>query len=239
MGSGVELYLPDSGGRPATLVPGFVRDVEKHARRMVSRCYQCKKCTSGCPVGSRLDFQCHEIIRLVQLGAKEEALRSEAIWLCASCKTCRERCPNDVDPAQVMDTLKVLAVASGTPIGRKKVKAFHKAFLATVATFGRAHEFGSIALYLAGNPADAAANLGVGWKMFSRGKLKLLPDGIKAKKEVKAIFRRARERAALLAAEEKAGRAAAAGLAPEAGGAAAPDAAQPKARPKAKGGAGR
>ncbi len=250
MSSGVELYLPGAGGHPAVLSPGFVRDVERHAGRMVSRCYQCKKCTSGCPVGSHLDFQCHEIIRLVQFGAKETALRSEAIWLCASCKTCRERCPNDVDPAQVMDTLKVLAVASGTPIGRKRVKAFQKAFLVTVATLGRAHEFGSIALYLAGNPSDAPANLGVGWKMFSRGKLKLLPDGIKGKSEIKAIFRRSRERAALLAAEEKAGRAA--GLAAEeragraaqrkaargavtGSGAAEPGAAQQK----AKGGAGR
>ncbi len=203
MASGVELLLPDSGGRPIELTPGFVRDVEKHAGRMVSRCYQCKKCTSGCPVSGRLDYQCHEIIRLVQLGAKEEALKSQTIWLCASCKTCRERCPNDVDPAQVMDTLKILAVATGRTVGRKRVKAFQKAFLTTVAGFGRAHEFGSIALYLAGQPSAAVENMGVGLAMFSKGKLKLLPDGIKGKGEVKAIFRRSKERAAKLAAEEK------------------------------------
>ncbi len=206
MDSGVELYLPDAGGRPAALTPGFVRDVEQHAGRLVSRCYQCKKCTSGCPVSYAMDYQCHEIIRLVQLGARDEALRSKAIWLCASCKTCRERCPNDVDPAQVMDALKIMAVAAGAPAGRKTVRAFQKAFLSTVSALGRAHEFGSIALYLAGKPSAATENMGIGLKMFAKGKLKLLPDGVKGKGrgEVKAIFRRAREKNEKLASEQKA-----------------------------------
>jgi len=215
MASAVELYLPGSGGRPAPLQPGFVREVERHAGRLVSRCYQCKKCTSGCPVGPRLDYQCHEVIRLVQLGAKEAVLGSRAIWLCASCKTCRERCPNDVDPAQVMDTLKILAVAAGAPLGRKRVKAFQKAFLSTVAAMGRSHEFGSIALYLAANPSAGIENLGLGLKMLARGKLKLLPDGIRGKRDVKAIFRRAAQRAARLAAEVKAGSGADAKAAPK------------------------
>jgi len=195
MASDVELYLANSGGRPASVTPGFVRDVEKHAGRMVSRCYQCRKCTSGCPVSYALDFQCHEVMRLVQLGAREAALRSRAIWLCASCKTCRERCPNDVDPAGVMDTLKVLAVASGAPIGRKQVKAFQKAFLATVAVLGRAHELSSLALYLAGHPSAIVANAGLGLRMFSHGKLKIMPEGVRAKGEIRAIFRRAKEKA--------------------------------------------
>lgn len=195
MGSDVELYLANSGGRPTSVTPGFVRDVEKHAGRMVSRCYQCRKCTSGCPVSYALDYQCHEVMRLVQLGAREAALRSRAIWLCASCKTCRERCPNDVDPAGVMDTLKVLAVASGTPIGRKQVKAFQKAFLATVAVLGRAHELSSLALYLAGHPSAIVANAGLGLRMFSHGKLKIMPEGVRAKGEIRAIFRRAKEKA--------------------------------------------
>jgi len=192
MGAGVELYLPGAGGRPATLTPGFVREVEREAGRMVSRCYQCRKCTSGCPVSHVMDYQCHEIIRLVQLGARDVALRSRAIWLCASCKTCRERCPNDVDPATVMDTLKVLAVAGGVPLGRRRVRSFHRAFLTTVALLGRAHELGSIALYAAGAPA-AAGDLGLGLRMLSRGKLKLLPEAVRGRREVAAIFRRARE----------------------------------------------
>lgn len=211
MVSGIELYLPDSGGKPTALTPGFVRSVERHAGRMVSRCYQCKKCTSGCPVSGSMDYQCHEVIRLVQLGAKDAVLRSEAIWICASCKTCRERCPNDVDPAGVMDTLKVLAVASGAPVGRKRVRSFQKAFLATVAALGRAHELGSIALYVTGTPSAAVKNAGLGLKMFSHGKLKIMPEGVKAKREIKAIFRRSKEKAAELSRAVRAGAAGAAG----------------------------
>jgi len=196
----VELYLPGSGGRPALLSPDFVREVEEEAGRMVSRCYQCKKCTSGCPSGQAMDYQCHEVIRLVQLGAKDEVLRSNAIWLCASCKTCRERCPNDVDPAAVMDCLKILAVASGVPLGRKRVRTFQRAFLSTVAAFGRAHELGSIALYKAAAPASAFDDVGLGLKMLQRGKLKIVPDRIKGRLQVAAIFRRAREKDAELKA---------------------------------------
>ncbi|MEW6032849.1 MAG: 4Fe-4S dicluster domain-containing protein [Bacillota bacterium] len=191
----VELYLPGSGGRPAVLSPGFLREVEARTGRMVSRCYQCKKCTSGCPAGFTLDYQCHEIIRLVQLGAREDALRSQAIWLCASCKTCRERCPNDVDPATVMDFLKVLAVAAGVPVGRRRVRTFQKAFLSTVAAFGRAHELGSIVLYKMATPAALTDDLGLGFKMLRRGKLKLTPDRVRGRREIAAIFRRAREKA--------------------------------------------
>jgi len=191
----VELHLPRSGGRPVLLTREFVREVEEETGRMVSRCYQCKKCTSGCPSGSAMDYQCHEVIRLVQLGARDEVLRSNAIWLCASCKTCRERCPNDVDPAAVMDCLKILAVAAGVPLGRGRVRAFQKAFLSTVAAFGRAHELGSIALYKAATPSSALDDIGLGLKMLRRGKLKLAPDRIKGRSEVAAIFRRARERA--------------------------------------------
>jgi len=204
VGSGVELYLSDSPGRPVALEPGFVRELEDLTGRLVSRCYQCKKCTSGCPVGYILDRQCHEVIRLVQLGAKDAVLRSEAIWLCASCKTCRERCPNDVDPAAVMDALKVLAVASGTPIARKRVNTFQKAFLKTVEMFGRSHELGSIVLYKAMTPAAATDDLGLGLKMLGRGKLKVMPETVKGRREVKAIFRRAAEKAAELSRQEKA-----------------------------------
>jgi heterodisulfide reductase subunit C len=201
----VELYLPGAGSRPAALSPGFIREVEKHTGRMVSRCYQCKKCTSGCPAGFTLDFQCHEVIRLVQLGARADVLKSKAIWLCASCKTCRERCPNDVDPAAVMDCLKVLAVASGVPLGRKRVKAFQKAFLQTVAMFGRAHELGSIVLYKMATPASAMDDMGLGVKMLGRGKLKIAPDRIKGRGQVAAIFRKARDKARKLATESKGG----------------------------------
>lgn len=215
MGAGLELHLPGPGGQPAAaptpLTPGFVREVEDLVGKMVSRCYQCKKCTSGCPVSYTLDHQCHEVIRLVQLGARDAVLRSEAIWLCASCKTCRERCPNDVDPAAVMDALKILAVAGGTPVARKRVRAFQKAFLNTIAAFGRAHEFGAIALYGMGNPAATMGDVPMGAKMFLRGKLKLMPDRIRGRREVAAIFKRAKEKEAELKAKGATGAGPAAG----------------------------
>jgi heterodisulfide reductase subunit C len=79
----------------------------------VRACYQCGKCTAGCPLASAMDLMPNQILRLLQLGEHEQALRSRTIWQCASCLTCAARCPKDVDPARVMDALRTLLTRRG------------------------------------------------------------------------------------------------------------------------------
>jgi len=75
----------------------------------VSKCYQCGKCSAGCPVGDHMDIPTNKIMRLVQMGLIDEAMQSSAIWLCASCITCTTRCPKGVDVAKVMEVLRQMA----------------------------------------------------------------------------------------------------------------------------------
>jgi len=59
----------------------------------ITRCYQCGKCTAGCPMAQSMDYSPRQIVRLLQLGLADDALRSRTIWMCASCETCATRCP--------------------------------------------------------------------------------------------------------------------------------------------------
>jgi heterodisulfide reductase subunit C len=80
----------------------------------VRACYQCGKCTAGCPLASAMDLMPNQILRLLQLGEHEQVLKSRTIWQCASCLTCAARCPKDVDPARVMDALRTILMRQGT-----------------------------------------------------------------------------------------------------------------------------
>ena len=79
----------------------------------LSSCYQCGKCTAGCPMASAMDYSPRQTVRLLQLGMADTALRSRTIWLCASCETCATRCPRDVDVAKMMDILRIEADRAG------------------------------------------------------------------------------------------------------------------------------
>src|SRR3990172_12582159 len=83
------------------------------ARVPVDACYQCKKCSSGCPLTFAMDLLPDRVIRLAILGQEEMLLQSRTIWVCSSCETCTTRCPNGIDIAGVMDWLKEEALRRG------------------------------------------------------------------------------------------------------------------------------
>jgi heterodisulfide reductase subunit C len=73
-------------------------------------CYQCGKCSAGCPSIDKMDMLPSQVIRLIQMGKIDEALRSNAVWLCASCHTCVVRCPKGVDLAKIMEALRQISL---------------------------------------------------------------------------------------------------------------------------------
>ena len=84
----------------------FLGKVEELSGESIYACYQCGKCSAGCPSISEMDISPNEIIRLVQLGEEKEVLNSKTIWICASCFTCVTRCPKGVDLAKIMESLR-------------------------------------------------------------------------------------------------------------------------------------
>lgn len=86
----------------------FVKKVEELSGQNLLACYQCGKCSAGCPEVSQMDILPNQIIRLAQLGQKEELLASKAIWLCASCMTCNTRCPKGINIAEVIEAVRLI-----------------------------------------------------------------------------------------------------------------------------------
>ncbi|MFL7807317.1 MAG: 4Fe-4S dicluster domain-containing protein, partial [Anaerolineae bacterium] len=74
----------------------FLHEVERRSGQNLARCYQCGKCSAGCPIAFEMDYPPHQVIRGVQMGMRDLVLASSTIWLCAACETCSTRCPQDV-----------------------------------------------------------------------------------------------------------------------------------------------
>jgi heterodisulfide reductase subunit C len=84
----------------------FVAKVQELSGQNLLACYQCGKCSAGCPAVSQMDILPNQIIRLAQLGLKDELLASRSIWICASCMTCNVRCPKGINIAEVIEALR-------------------------------------------------------------------------------------------------------------------------------------
>ena len=97
------------------LDPKFKYEVAKEpGGEGLGYCFQCGKCTATCPI-RRLEpsYKPRQIIRAALLGLREIVLSSDVIWLCASCFSCTERCPQGVKLADVMRAIRNIAVRAG------------------------------------------------------------------------------------------------------------------------------
>lgn len=84
----------------------FIERVEELSGENVYACYQCGRCSAGCPVASEMDLLPNQVIRLVQMGLADDVVRSKTLFLCASCFTCQSRCPKGIDMARVMEAVR-------------------------------------------------------------------------------------------------------------------------------------
>ena len=174
--------------------PAFRQQVEAALGQQIGACFHCNKCSSGCPLAFAMDMRPNQVVRRVQLGLKDEVLQSSAIWLCASCQTCTTRCPNEVDIAALMDTLREMALREGVPVAEENIPLFHAAFLASVEKRGRVHELGMLARYKLQTRKSGGllADARLGWEMFKKGKLNLLPAGVRQAEQIRELFRRSK-----------------------------------------------
>ena len=92
----------------------FVKRVNEISGENILACYQCGRCSAGCPLTFAMKDLPNQVIRMVQLGLEEDALASKTIWVCASCLTCHARCPRGVDLSKVMEALRAIKLRPGT-----------------------------------------------------------------------------------------------------------------------------
>jgi len=151
------------------------RLVSEESGQNIYLCYQCKKCTCGCPLADQFDLTPAQLVRALQFGQVDKVLHSRTMWLCAYCETCFTRCPVELDIPRLMDTLKGIATKRGIKPPDPIFTAFNEAALAWIERAGRIHDAGLIAevnLRL-GRPFRDAR---VGLELLRRGKIRPVPE---------------------------------------------------------------
>ena len=162
------------------------------------RCYQCGKCSAGCPLVADMDITSSAAMRMLQTedpALEEELLRSEAIWLCASCEMCISRCPMQVDIPEVMDFLRRRSLERGIQNRKaaRSIVSFHRSFLDMVRATGRSYEVGMV--------ADYKMRSGKLWQdvllapvLFFKGKLPLVPEMVEGTGGIRRIFAKSKRK---------------------------------------------
>ncbi|MDR0350435.1 MAG: 4Fe-4S dicluster domain-containing protein [Coriobacteriales bacterium] len=116
-----------------------VAQIEQDAGVDLNDCYQCGKCTAGCPMAHEMDLVPRQVIRLLQLGFAERVLNAKAPWVCANCLVCSARCPQGVDIDAIMLTVRRTAKKRGLrPV--RETDIFDDAFVGNIRSFGKSNE---------------------------------------------------------------------------------------------------
>ena len=75
-----------------------------------AKCMKCGKCSASCPAYDEMEYHPHQFVGMVEVGDIEPLLNSESLYKCLSCFACVERCPRGVEPAKVVEAVRLTAV---------------------------------------------------------------------------------------------------------------------------------
>lgn len=163
------------GQKDIELDASFAAEILERCGENVFLCNQCRKCASGCPNRKFMDSNVTELMRYVQLGMADEAMKGNMVWFCLSCQTCSARCPQGIDIAHIADTIKILVQEKKIEADTRNTRLFNWLWMRILKYMGRMYEVGLVGtLNLAtGHPFK---DFSLGLKMIRKGKLKLLPS---------------------------------------------------------------
>jgi len=181
--------------RESELRDAFWEQVETipHGEK-IKDCIQCGTCTGACPISYMMDITPRQIVALFRAGRLEDILKSRTIWICASCYSCRVRCPQGILVTDLMYALKRLAMEKKIYPPDFPIYALSEAFISNVYKYGRNFEIGlALEYFIKTNPTKLLANAGFGMAMMKRGRLGIMPNTIKKVGEVRAIIDRAKQ----------------------------------------------
>jgi heterodisulfide reductase subunit C len=165
----------------------FLKEMEEESKERISACYQCYRCTTGCPVLPEMDVLPHRVIRYIMLGEREKVLSSKTIWSCLQCYTCSVRCPNDIHIGHVFDTARKIAVREKNVTS--DLWTFDTLFLKSVRSHGRLYELEAIMRYKL-KKRDLFGDTRMGLDMMKKGRMAILPHHIKDRKGLRCAFDR-------------------------------------------------
>jgi len=173
--------------QPIHINNDLAQRIQAELGQNVYLCYQCVKCTSGCPVAEFFDWQPNQIMRAAQLGQEDIVFESQTPWLCASCQTCTTRCPQGLDITAIMEFLTREALARGYKPQIPEINAFNEAFLREVRLWGRAYEPGLMVEMTLRNPQSLLNDLELYTRMLRKMKVGFFPSIGRPPRKVKPV----------------------------------------------------
>ena len=156
-------------------------------------CIQCGTCGGSCPPAADMDHTPRALFAMVRAGMRDEALRSNTPWICVSCYHCVVRCPQGVHIADVMYTLKSMAIRARL-FRDSTAPEFGQSFVDNVEKYGRSFEFGlATRHYLKHFPLRLPDLAPMGLGLLTRKRMEITPRRIKHMEQLTAILDRAKE----------------------------------------------
>jgi len=181
-------------------------EVAARSGQNLKACYQCRRCAAGCPVGDDTGVTPDQLIRMIILGLKEEAMNNLLVWKCVACYTCGTRCPNNIHTAKITEALKHMIKEQHLDPVVPKVANFHSAFLTSTSHFGRVNEMEFMAIYEMKNAKnelakgrikaildEIMAQVGLGKVMMKLKRVHFSIDKIRGTGEIRRLFARAKK----------------------------------------------
>jgi len=165
----------------------FLAEVDALSGQQVELCYHCHTCSAGCRVSEAMTHGPDRVLRLVELGERARALAAPDIWLCVGCETCTARCPNGIDVARVMDSLRHLSLAQPASRETRRLRLFHDIYMQVVRYTGRSSEALMLGLYKVLG-LDLFSDLGAGLQLVLRGKIPIIPERVEGRRQIQALF---------------------------------------------------
>ena len=74
------------------------------------KCMKCGKCSGTCPSYDEMEYHPHEFVYMVEKGDIEPLLKSESLYTCLTCFACVERCPRNVQPAKLVEAVRLAVI---------------------------------------------------------------------------------------------------------------------------------
>jgi heterodisulfide reductase subunit C len=178
----------------------FLNRIQGETNGNISACYQCERCTNACPVSQFMDIKPHQVIRYIQLGWREDLLKSSTIWVCLSCEMCTTYCPNEVRVAETINHLRNIAFHSSVTPKEKQLALFHQTFLEILRKSGRVNEFRLMNAFYSKpiilrekiKRGNLKEELLLGFAMLKKGRLKPFTARSKAIKDIQKAYTQAR-----------------------------------------------
>ena len=74
------------------------------------KCMKCGKCSGTCPAYDEMEYHPHQFVAMVEKGRLGELMASKSLYKCLSCFACVERCPRNVEPAKLVEAVRLMVI---------------------------------------------------------------------------------------------------------------------------------